>query len=56
MTRTVTTITATGLSIGHDPQVLVEGLDLIISPGHTIGLVGPNGSGKTTHPSTPEEV
>ena len=48
MSRTGASITAVGVSIGHDPAVLADGIDLTVGPGRSIGLVGPNGSGKTT--------
>jgi len=48
MTRTGASLTAAGLTIGHDPVVLAEGVDLSVGTGRSIGLVGPNGSGKTT--------
>lgn len=36
------------LSYGIDGRHLVAGVDLTVAPGETVGLVGPNGSGKTT--------
>ena len=42
------TIIVRGLTIGHDPVVLAENVDLTVAPGHVIGLVGANGAGKTT--------
>ncbi len=37
-----------GFTVGHDSKALLEGLDLRIGRGERIGLVGPNGTGKTT--------
>lgn len=37
-----------GLSAGHGDRVLFSGLDLVVSPGDVIGLVGANGAGKST--------
>ena len=36
------------INLGFDPVILAERLSFAISPGHVIGLVGPNGGGKTT--------
>ena len=41
-------ISATGLVKRYGDIVAVDGLDLEISPGEFFGLLGPNGSGKTT--------
>jgi ATPase subunit of ABC transporter with duplicated ATPase domains len=42
------TITARGLAAAHGDRVLFSGLDLIVAPGDVVGLVGPNGVGKST--------
>jgi ATPase subunit of ABC transporter with duplicated ATPase domains len=42
------TIIVRGLTIGHDPVILAENVELTIAPGHVVGLVGANGAGKTT--------
>jgi ATPase subunit of ABC transporter with duplicated ATPase domains len=39
---------AVSLSVSHDGDPLVTGLDLVVGPGDRIGLVGPNGAGKTS--------
>lgn len=36
------------VSAGYHDRMVVEGLDLLVEPGDFIGLIGPNGSGKTT--------
>jgi ATP-binding cassette, subfamily F, member 3 len=42
------TIKAKGLSKSYDDKVIFDGADLMIHYGERVGLVGPNGSGKTT--------
>jgi ATPase subunit of ABC transporter with duplicated ATPase domains len=42
------TMVVRGLSAGHGDRVLFSGLDLVVSPGDVIGLVGANGAGKST--------
>ncbi len=42
------TITARGLAAAHGDRVLFSGLDLLVAPGDVVGLVGPNGVGKST--------
>jgi len=39
---------ATGLTAGHGAKAVVKGLDLGVMRGDRLGLVGPNGTGKTT--------
>jgi ATPase subunit of ABC transporter with duplicated ATPase domains len=41
-------LTAKGLSAGHADRVIYSGVDLVVSPGKVIGLVGANGAGKST--------
>src|SRR3984957_13101929 len=41
-------LTAKGLSAGHADRVIFSGVDLVVSPGKVIGLVGANGAGKST--------
>ncbi|MDA0632715.1 ABC-F family ATP-binding cassette domain-containing protein [Nonomuraea sp. MCN248] len=42
------TMVVRGLAAGHGERVLFSGLDLTVSPGDVIGLVGANGAGKST--------
>jgi len=41
-------LTAKGLSAGHADRVIFSGVDLVVSPGKVIGLVGANGAGQST--------
>jgi ATPase subunit of ABC transporter with duplicated ATPase domains len=41
-------LTAKGLSAGHADRVIFSGVDLVVSPGKVLGLVGANGAGKST--------
>jgi ATPase subunit of ABC transporter with duplicated ATPase domains len=41
-------LTAKGLSAGRADRVIFSGVDLVVSPGNVIGLVGANGAGKST--------
>ncbi len=43
-----TILEAKGLVVERDGRRLVDGLDLALRPGERIGIVGPNGSGKTS--------
>ena len=38
----------TGLEFGYARQPVLSGIDLRVEPGTTLGLIGPNGGGKTT--------
>lgn len=42
------TLVARGLAAAHADRTLFSGLDLVVSPGDVIGLVGANGAGKST--------
>ncbi len=41
-------LVASGVALGHGPNLLAEGIDLTVVGGRAIGLVGPNGAGKST--------
>jgi ABC-type Mn2+/Zn2+ transport system ATPase subunit len=36
------------LAVGYGSRAVVEGIDVALHPGDALGIVGPNGSGKTT--------
>ncbi|SDW42703.1 ATPase components of ABC transporters with duplicated ATPase domains [Amycolatopsis xylanica] len=42
------TLVAKDLAAGHGDRVLFSGLNLVVSPGDVVGLVGVNGAGKST--------
>jgi zinc transport system ATP-binding protein len=44
----VTLIEASGLSVRHGAQTVLQGVDFAISAGEIVTIVGPNGSGKST--------
>jgi ATPase subunit of ABC transporter with duplicated ATPase domains len=46
--RVSATLVARGLAAGHGARVLFSGLDLVVTPGDVVGLVGVNGAGKST--------
>src|SRR5687767_7140839 len=37
-----------GLDFAYGSQTVLQGIDLNIAPGTTLGVIGPNGGGKTT--------
>jgi branched-chain amino acid transport system ATP-binding protein len=45
---TASALSLQGVSAGYGRFAVVHGLDLAIAPGEALGLVGPNGVGKTT--------
>jgi ATPase subunit of ABC transporter with duplicated ATPase domains len=42
------TLTARDLRVSHGAVTVLDGVDLVVAPGHRIGVVGPNGVGKST--------
>lgn len=42
------TLVAKDLAAGHGDRILFSGLDLVVTPGDVVGLVGVNGAGKST--------
>ncbi len=42
------TLTVTGLTVSRGAQVVLDEVELVVAPGRRIGLVGPNGVGKST--------
>jgi ATP-binding cassette subfamily F protein uup len=46
--KTKELVVAKGIAKGYDGRTLFANLDLILAPGHKLGLLGTNGSGKTT--------
>jgi ATP-binding cassette subfamily F protein uup len=46
--KTKRLVVAKDLRKAFGPRAIVRGLDLVLSPGHRLGLLGANGSGKTT--------
>ncbi len=43
-----TTVTLSRLTVSFGARELFRDLDSVIGPGEVVGLVGPNGCGKTT--------
>jgi iron complex transport system ATP-binding protein len=41
-------ISASDVSVDYDGKLVVDGVELQAGPGEMVGLIGPNGSGKTT--------
>jgi ATPase subunit of ABC transporter with duplicated ATPase domains len=39
---------ARDLTVTRGPQIVLDGVDLVVAPGQRIGVVGPNGVGKST--------
>ncbi len=39
---------AVGLTVVRGPATVLDSVDLAVASGHRVGLIGPNGVGKTT--------
>ena len=48
MSRSSGTLAAANISKSHGAQLVLSGVSVVVSPGDRIGLVGPNGVGKST--------
>src|SRR5712691_10183017 len=46
--RSLGTLAAAGVTKAHGAHVVLAGVDLVVPPHARIGLVGPNGTGKST--------
>lgn len=42
------TISARGLTFSYGPERVLHEIDLTVAPGHRVGVIGPNGTGKST--------
>src|SRR5690606_13508312 len=42
------TINARGVSFSFGPSLVLADIDLTVAPGQRVGVVGPNGTGKST--------
>src|SRR6476661_11272792 len=42
------TLLARGITVTHGRRPILTAIDLTVAPGHRIGVVGPNGVGKST--------
>ena len=42
------TLTARGITVMHGRLTVLEDVDLVAAPGHAVGVLGPNGVGKST--------
>ena len=47
-TASLATLTARGITVMHGRLTVLENVDLVAAPGHTVGVLGPNGVGKST--------
>ena len=36
------------IQCGYGPKIVIDGIDLEVKKGEFVGIIGPNGSGKTT--------
>jgi ABC-type Mn2+/Zn2+ transport system ATPase subunit len=44
----MTMLTVSGLSAGYDGRPVLRDVDFVVEPGQRVGVLGPNGGGKTT--------
>ena len=45
---TVSLLEVAGLTVRFGGLVALDGVDVVVAEGETVGVIGPNGSGKTT--------
>ncbi|MGD9700773.1 MAG: ABC-F family ATP-binding cassette domain-containing protein [Acidimicrobiia bacterium] len=45
---TIATLHARDLTVTRGPQLILDAIDLLLGPGRCVGLIGPNGVGKST--------
>ena len=48
VTTSLATLVARDLKVSFGPTVVLDGVSLVAAPGDRLGIVGPNGTGKTT--------
>ncbi|MGI9646320.1 MAG: ATP-binding cassette domain-containing protein, partial [Ilumatobacteraceae bacterium] len=41
-------LVAHSITVSYGPLVVLDAVDVTLAPGHTLGVVGPNGVGKST--------
>src|SRR4029450_6876959 len=46
--ETLATLTARGITVTHGRRPVLTNVDLTVAPAHRVGVVGPNGVGKST--------
>ena len=42
------TVQARGVTFAHGPKDVLRNVDLVVAPGMRVGVLGPNGVGKST--------